>query len=185
MIHYLSYYRSDKNLGLAINERIDSLYATPDDWIVINDLDVCYLTPNSGRQIEDIARKVEFNTGLIGCLTNRVGVLRFLHDGQFSNEWDIRKHIATAIELERDHWAELTETNEVIPGYFMMFKKEVFDDIGGFVENDKYADGKFNSAIDQLGYKKYIAEGLYVFHLYRPGIQSINQARRSTKHLEL
>lgn len=184
MIHYLSYYRSDKNLGLALNERIESLYAASDDWIIVNDMDTCYLTPNSGRQIEDVARKAPFNTGLIGCLTNRVGVRRFLYNGQFSNEWDVRKHISTALELERDNWAKITETTEVIPGYFMMFKKEVFDDVGGFEEGTLEADRKFNQAIDSLGFQKFIAEGLYVFHLYRPGVQSINQARRSTKHLK-
>ena len=184
MIHYLSYYRSDKNLGLALNERINSLCIDPEDWIVINDLDICYLTPNAGRQIEEIANKAPHGTGLIGCMTNRVSIRKFLHKGQFSYDWNIQNHIAIAIELEREHWAKLTETNEVIPGYFMMFKKEVFDDVGGFEEGTMEADRKFNQAIDALGFRKFVAEGLYVFHLYRPGIQSINQARRSTKHLK-
>src|SRR5690554_6245220 len=100
MIHYIQYYHSDKNVDLALNERIDAMHTSPGDWIVVNDLDTCYLTPSSGRQIEEIALKAPYDTGLIGCLTNRVGIRRLLHNGQFSNEWDIQKHIATAIELE-------------------------------------------------------------------------------------
>lgn len=181
-IHYLQYYRSDKNLGLAINERISCLNIDFDDWIILTDMDACFLTPNAGKQLEHIALNAPKNTGLIGCMTNRVGERPFLLNGEFSNNWDMKHHIAKAIECEHDHYGELELTKDCIPGYFMMFKMSTYFNVE-FHENTLESDRIFNRDVDKLGLNKYIAKGLYMFHLYRPGLQSINQARRMTKHL--
>jgi hypothetical protein len=48
-IFYSNPFDLDKNIGKAYNEYLASINANDDDWIVLQDGDILYLTPDWGK----------------------------------------------------------------------------------------------------------------------------------------
>jgi len=110
MIHYLTPYSTDKNIGKAYNEAIGALVTAPNDWVVVMDGDISFLTPEWGRQIAEVASNTDF--ALIGCITGRLRSKYQLYNGKFDSKCDMYKCFDIARELESTHWAEVEE----VPG---------------------------------------------------------------------
>lgn len=180
MIAYSNPFRRDKDIGKAYNDFIAS---QPDDaWIVLQDGDMAYLTPNWGQIIEDAAVDTPRDFGLLGCMTNRLGGLHQCYNHTFSNDMNIVNHYEIAIKLENDYWSMVEETTGVA-GLFMMFHKDIWKEVGGFKEGTIYADTEFNKSVRQAGFKIGIIKGLYVFHVYRIWEKGHKAARKSVGHL--
>lgn len=178
-IFYSNPYNIDKNVGKSYNDFIKSLKAEPEDWIVIQDGDICYLTPDWGVRIEKALREEGNNFGLIGCYTNRLSVKGLLHNKECSEDFDIKNH----------HRIALTYTGEgiepykgIIAGFFMAFQVKTWQRVGGFVEKNISCDSIFNSMIKELGLKSGLIRSLYVFHLYR--IWAEKEPNNERKHLK-
>lgn len=181
MIFDITPFRSDKNIGKAYNERIKHL--PNDSWVIIRDADCMYLTPDYGNIIERLIINYGAEYDVIGAMTNRLGNDDMCFGGKFSDDMDIRNHIIIAQKVKND-----TSIKEVdlCAGFFMMFKKETWVKVGGFSEdiNDApYSDKRFCTKIKNAGGKIGIAQGLYLFHAYRPWEHTRETAHRSTKHL--
>ena len=179
MIHYIFPYSTEKNIGKAYNDQIGSLIPCPDDWIVIKDGDVAFLTPEWGRQIADVAKKTDF--ALIGCMTGRLRSKTQLHNGKFDHKCDMYKNLEDARELESRHWAEVEEVFG-IAGMFMMFQYKTWQKVR-FQEGTVKADMAFNRNVKSLGGKVGIIKGLYCFHGYRLWERTHHGAMSSFKHL--
>lgn len=187
-IFYITPYTSERNrhgfpnIGGAINSTIQHL---PDDaYICVRDGDTMFLTSDWGTQIEQI---IEANQDydLITCMTNRVGLKHHCCGEYFFNCSDISEHIAHAIRLKESFGNEVDQGTKlypitVAPGYCMIFKKSLWQKVGGFPDFDITFDRIFSHKVLKSGGKIGIAKGLYLFHLYR---WNEKDPKNSIKHL--
>jgi GT2 family glycosyltransferase len=162
-IHYSTPYSTSKNFGGAINDFCE-LIKDPQDWIVIRDMDTLFVQTHAGYVISRSLELHGSNFGLIGCMTNRLRGKHQLHNGEFSNNHDIKHHYEIGTHYQS---FEIEKTDKVIAGMFMAFQKKTFDLVGGFSENDKYFDIIFSSKILKAGLNLGIMKGLYIYHMYR------------------
>jgi len=164
------------NIGGEYNKCINEL---PDDcWVVLMDQDVLPLTSDFGNHVAEIIEANQ-HLDLIGCMTNRVGINQLCVSKELFNETDITVHIAKSNELWQLNGTK-TEPFNLVPGYFMLFRKSLWEKVVGFPEFDITFDRVFSSKVIKSGGKIGIATGLYLFHLYRFG--EINP-KQSVKHL--
>lgn len=162
-IFYSNPFSVDKNIGKAHNDFIKSLNANDDDWIVIQDGDMLYLTDDWGKRIEEALKKDGQNFGLIGCYTNRLRGKHQLHGNKFSYETDIKKHYEIALTYGG---CGVQEIKEYIAGFFMCFQYKTWKKIK-FTENSLAFDSLFSMRVKELGLKIGLIRSLYVFHSYR------------------
>ena len=170
MIHHISPYASDKYLGRALNAHIEPL---PNDaWICVRDNDTCFLTPNSGRLIEQaiIDRP---DVDLFTCATNRV------YGQGLSRESDIIVHHDTASRLEMGAKKYL-RIKGCVPAFFWLFRKSLwldnpFDDLPIISGNNSF-DARWTKDKDWV--KVRICH-LFVFHFYR-----LNKDKSDYSHLK-
>ena len=171
-IWYLQPYSVCKNIGAEYNRQIERLPSQ--DWICITDHDMMFLHPESKMQIYDVARAGEYD--LYGCLTNRLASIKQAPFVSLFDEPDIRKHIEVAEKLHTEKYGVVEPTSEAVAGMFMLFRKQTWEQVGGFRQNSIIFDRQFSEKIEKKG----LITGLYVFHLYRFGQ---NDPKHYVKHL--
>ena len=162
MLHIISPYDNEKNLGRAYNEEMKYYHA--DDWVCLKDHDTLFLLPDT---IRHISRYTELfpNAGILTCYTNRLANGEQLLTGRCMETDSIRSHIALAKEQEKKLY-QVTEMIKPISGFLMVIKKSTWDNI-------KFSDGCLG--IDNNYHLKVIASekkvlrmnGCYLFHTYR------------------
>jgi hypothetical protein len=177
-IFYSNPFSVDKNIGKAHNDFIKSLNANDDDWIVIQDGDMMYLTDDWGKRIQEALEKDGENFGLVGCYTNRLRGKHQLHGNEFSYETDIKKHY----EIAKTYGGGgIEEIKQGIAGVFMAFQYKTWKAVKGFDENSIVFDSLFNVKVRDKGLKVGLIRSLYVFHLYR--IWAEKEPWNEKKHL--
>lgn len=165
MIHILTPYSNEKNLGKAYNESVSLL---PDNsWACVTDYDVMFLTPDCGRILHDYAVKYP-ETGIFTCLTNRIHPMAKdqLLNG-VSDFTDILIHTKIA-QSQREKLYQVKEIDHPISGFLMMFSKKTWVN-HNFPEDRKClgVDNVFSDSVLRSGLKICVMEGLYVWHSYR------------------
>lgn len=168
-VHHITPARADKNFGKAINELIEGL--PENDWICLRDIDT--VPPYHELFIKQVEQIVNSNPPfvLIGCMTNRLGFEYQLVKGMF-DEWDMRVHRAKAKELSTINTIKPLRSGQAVAGLMMLFSKDTWRKAGKFPEGGvvirgNYVDYHFSKAVSKFG-KLGIAEGVYLFHNYRP-----------------
>lgn len=164
-IYYSNPYSVQKNIGKAIND-FCAIVPNEDDWIVIQDGDILYLTPDWGKRIQDAIKKDGDKFGLVSCYTNRLSSGHQLYGGKRSDNHDIRYHYKIANTYNAEG-IEPLKRHQNIAGFFMAFKKSTWRKVGGFRENDIAFDTSFCMAVKSKGYKIGLIRSLYVYHAYR------------------
>lgn len=188
MIHYITPGHSDLNLGREINNYVKLV--PDDDWICLRDIDTM---PSYHevffKQCEDISQT---DYGLVGCMTNRLGLQHHLIQGIKQENSDWKYHRNSGKLLWKKHKSNikqmdfnLQEMSHSIGGVFMMFSKKVWLAVGGFEEggvsiNGYFFDYLFTKKVIQAGFKIGIAEGIYMIHMYRPDAKD---TRTYTQHI--
>lgn len=168
MVHFLSPYRTDKNLGKSYNEAMALL---PDgDTACLRDIDTLFLTPDQPAIIEEYV--TEYPDSVLTCFTNRISQLsRPQLLGETVNEnSDIREHIKLA-ENQQDRYKITriaTEINRDISGFLMVVPKSVwlkfpFPEDGKCLGVDTY----WNRTIRAAGIKILRMDAVYIWHTYR------------------
>lgn len=156
------------DIGKGINDFISLL---PDDaWVCLRDSDTLFLTHRAQQQIDDIVNS-DPPFDVIGCRTNRLRSDYQVHDRERLFECpDIREHLLTAKQLEADNWCHLTElpAPEVVAGMFMLFRVSLWKRIK-FERKSIWFDIAFCNTVRAIGGRLAIAQGIYLFHLYRFG----------------
>jgi len=161
-VFYSNPYNTKKNIGKALNEFCELV---PDgSWICLQDGDICYLTPDWGVQIEDVAKKGGYD--LIGCMTNRLARRDQRIKDEIDDNHDVMYHYEIAERLKKENWGAVKETKKPIAGMFMLFPKSTWERVK-FAENDIAFDDTFSNAVRRGGGKLGIMQGLYVYHFYR------------------
>lgn len=166
MVHYISPYSDDKNIGKAYNEACARI---PDnDWICIFDQDVLFLLPDTRRRINEITARGEYDLYL--PVMNRLGFPYQLHRQKRSESHEIMEHRGIA----KTRWNVFTHKvepyNQITAGAVMVFRKSTW-------ANNKFATGKYNQVhfdahfgevLRNKGGKVGLMLGIYVYHMYRP-----------------
>lgn len=163
-VWYSNPFRKDKNIGKAYNDFIKSLKANDEDWLVLQDGDITYLTSDWGNRVEDALSLDGDKYGLVSCYTNRLNSKWQLHEQKFSEEMDIRKHHEIAIGYNKEG---IEDFKHIVAGFWMAFQLKTWKKTGGFIEKNIACDAIFNSQVRDLGLKVGLIRSLYVFHLYR------------------
>ena len=165
-IHFSNPYSTTKHIGEALN---DFCRMIPDenDWIVLQDGDMMYLTPDWGRLIHDSLSNNGNEFGLIGCYTNRLRGLHQLHNNQISHDHEMRYHY----NIAKQYANKDAKVNHIgqngVAGVFMAFQKKTWIDVNGFNEISIAFDSDFNVKVRQKGLKLGLINNLYVYHWYR------------------
>ena len=188
MIHYITPGHSDLNLGREINNAVRLV--NDDDWICLRDIDTMPAYHEVFfKQVEDISKT---NYGLVGCITNRLGLKHHLIDGEKSENSDWKYHRQIGKERYEMFGSSIVkcdfnmqEMSHSIGGVMMLFPKKVWESVGGFKEGGIAIDGKFfdwhfTKAVIEKGFKIGIASGIYLIHMYRPDAKD---TRYETSHL--
>jgi len=164
-IVYSNPFSINKNIGRALNEFCEKW--EDDTWIVLQDGDITYLTPDWGERIYKSLALHGSRFGLIGCFTNRLRGMHQCHNNTFSEDMNIKNHIKIA-QSEKYEDPGITDLKQLgVAGCFMAFKKSTWKEVGGFEENHIAFDTIFNQKVRAKGLKIGIMDNLYVFHLYR------------------
>lgn len=177
-IHYISPYRTDKNIGKAINEAVTALTCAEDDWIIHTDHDVLFLLPDTKRHIEEILTETTFD--ILGCLTNRIGVHEQLVGGFFNDHPNITEHIELAKQCWEANHGFVQATRGPLGAFMLCFRVSVWRELCGFKEGVINFDSLFCELARHRSYTTGIMQGIYIFHLYR--WNSMNP-KRDIKHL--
>jgi hypothetical protein len=162
-VWYSNPWSSDLNIGGAIN-RFCRLIENPNDWIVIQDGDICYITSDWGKRVKEALQLDGTKFGLVGCYTNRIKETRQCNGGKFSDDMNMRNHNLIANSYIG---SGIEPIEHGIAGFFMAFKKSTFDLVGGFQENSISFDTIFNVKVREKGLKLGLIRSLYVWHSYR------------------
>lgn len=177
-IYYSNPFRSDKNIGKAYNDFIKKLSPNDDDWIVLQDGDMMYLTPDWGKRIEDALRLDGHKFGIVGCYTNRLNSVNQLHGRKLSEDFNIKNHHDISLGYNEEG---IEPFGHIVAGMFMAFQYKTWKMVGGFVEKNISCDAIFNQMIFERGMTSGLIRSLYVFHLYR--IWADKDPRNERKHL--
>lgn len=178
MIHYISPFRRDKNIGLAINDAVKTLMSRGEDWIVLTDHDTLFLLPDTKLHIEEILGKTECD--ILGCKTNRVGVPEQLLQGAFLDFDGIREHIRIARDVWEGYGDQIRSTNGPVAAFMLCFRVRTWLKLSGFDEGVLNFDTLFAHKARLMGFKTGIMQGIYVWHSYR--LES-PAPRKDIKHL--
>lgn len=167
MIHILTPYRTDKDLGKAYN---DACALIPKgDWICLMDIDCMFLTPDAPELMQKYVDKWP-ETGVFTALCNRVSPLSFeqLWGGKPSNDADMLHHIEIAQLLVSNNPTVKPLLRGEISGYLMLFSRETW-------EQNPFDEGIGCLAVDTFWSRRIVASGkdikvmqnIYVWHTYR------------------
>lgn len=177
-IFYSNPFALDKNIGKAYNEFVRSLKAEDEDWIVLQDGDILYLTHDWGKRIHDALALDGDKFGLVSCYTNRLRSKHQLHGKEFNYDLNVQKHYEIALSYQGDG---IQEIKEYIAGFFMAFQFKTWKKAKGFKENSAAFDSIFSVQVKELGLKIGLIRSLYVFHGYR--LWADNEPWNDNKHL--
>jgi hypothetical protein len=137
-----------------------------------------FLQPDWGKQIAAIVDQYS-DYDLVGCVTNRLASINQLHEKQFSDNPDILHHKAIADQLYEKYCNLVKPFTGVVAGMFLLFPRKTWEK-HLFKENDIRFDVHFSRGIMAAGGKIGLAQGLYVFHMYRLGQPN---PKRAYQHL--
>lgn len=178
--HYISPYSRSKNFGGAINDAVNQLCPSPEDWIIHVDQDVCFLLPDTKAHIEEILEGTDFD--LLGCMTNRCNVpAQQTFCVPDYPETDVKFHQKMAMARYSYHNALVSVTGSHIAAFLLCFRYSTFTELGGFEENTMHFDKRFCKAALKACKRIGIMQGIYVYHHYR--MWSDNPVL-DTKHLQ-
>lgn len=192
MIFYFTPYSTERNLGKAYNQHM-ALLPKDDDWGVLMDGDIMFMTFDWGHQIK---KAIEDNpdAGIISCYTNRISKRKIQLDEIDSS--DILVHRIHAKLLDNKFKGTYRKISGMISGFLMIIKKKTWKDAGKFPEWENHIldlDGAISNRVRKLKKSIILMRGMYVFHYYRMAEGAaykghlmdaqafLNRTRRTTK----
>ena len=173
MLHIVSPYDNEKNLGRAYNEAMK--YYNADDWVCLKDHDTLFLLPDTIRHISHYTELFP-NAGILTCYTNRLANGEQLLGLRVSENDSIRSHIEIARLRERSLY-DTTLLLKPISGFLMVIRKSTWDRVK-FDDGCLGVDNKYHLKIVAAGLDVLRMNGIYVWHTYR-----LINGVRDKKHL--
>lgn len=169
MIHIVTPYRTDKNLGRAYNEAFERC---PDgDWLCLTDIDVLFLTPDAPVLMDKYIEK--WPEAVFTCWTNRISSLAVEQKANYFHceSPDLFFH------LRRAEWAATQDLSATLlrrgemSGFLMLISKETWKkcpapeylEKGGCIGVDTW----WTRAMVAQGIPLMRMDNIYVWHTYR------------------
>lgn len=181
-IYYIQPYRTDKNIGKAVNDALEQIIAPPRaayaDWICLTDHDMMWLLPDTKMHVEAILQVTDYD--ILGCMTNRLRLPEQLVGGLFNEDDRIREHIKIARDCWNNAGPMVIDAQGIMAGFMLCFRVSAWDKVGGFVEDTPCFEWHFDFEARKMGLRVGLMKGIYVFHSYR--LWS-NNARKDCNHL--
>lgn len=169
MVYFSQPWNSAGDIGKAYNDFM-ALLPFDEDFACFIDADATWLTPNFGKQIEDIIVKYP-ECGLFTCMTNRVKFKRQVTGNWDSN--DIALHREIAADLQEKHYDEIEELSNIslgcLSGVIILIRKSVWKKLGGFSNGFLGVDNDIHIEAYKHFEPVYLMKGVYVYHWYRGG----------------
>ena len=85
---------------------------------------MCYLTPDWGKQIEEVIRRHGNKYALFGCMTNRLARQHQRHTDEIDDNHDMLYHYEIAVDRKERFWAEVEPTTLPVAGLADAFSKK-------------------------------------------------------------
>jgi hypothetical protein len=165
MIHIITPYRIDKNLGRAYNEAME-IVPTMDSACFI-DGDTLFLTYDFGTIIEEYSKL--YPDAVLTCYTNRIHRLsKQLYNGVLDDSYNIKDWIMEAETVRDKRTVTPILPGEGMSGFLMVVPKTVWHKVQ-FIENGGClgVDSKFRIDVHNAGIPILIMDGLLIWHTYR------------------
>jgi glycosyltransferase involved in cell wall biosynthesis len=164
-----------KNIGAAYN-RYMKLLPNDEDWACFIDHDAMWTTRDWFKQLGDILLDNP-DYGLLSVCTNRIGNSDQKLSG-FAEESNILRHRAIGKQLFNQEGTKVKDVTDKhrISGVVMLIRKDVWKKAGGFMSGFLGVDNDMHSRVAKAGFKVGICRGLYVYHWYRQGDESLPPA---------
>ena len=172
-IHYLQPFAMDKNIGGAYNKALRAL--PREDYVAITDQDTLKFFGFAQRLNEVLNSLEDPANTLLTCKTNRLK----LPNPQVVEELYDQDSIAAHQEYFNNNWKKYgteTERLKVAAGVLMVFNVGTLLNLGGFAENSIVFDKLISFKYLASGKRVLMAQGLYLFHLYRYGTPNPGEA---------
>lgn len=148
--------------------KVDNEIMSHEGWTLVLDHDVFICHPFWYKICQKLIDKHP-DAGVILCRSSRSPIKDYVPPGAPEGD-DLSKHIAFAARLWQQNGLSTREVkHRKIPGPFLLINKEIWKDIrdlskvGNVLE---YFDAHLALRLLKHGLKKYVATGLYVYHLY-------------------
>jgi len=166
MIYRFQPFSDTKNLGKAYNDHIK---LTPDNsWICLQDYDTCFL--DSGFYKNMMAYILRYpEQGIFTCYTNRTLCKEQQFRGQIFDNPNMDHWRNISKEVHSKPMA-LKDINKEISGFCILFNKDKWKEVGGFMEREGRClgiDNNFCWTILKKGYKIGLMENVFCVHYYR------------------
>lgn len=177
MIHFVTPYREDRNLGKGYNEAMQLI--GEDDWLCITDYDVLFLLPDTIKNIMQYPLKFPDGDVFV-CYANRTHISNAqLFEGKINDCDQISKHIEIAKRIQEEG-ISVTKIEQNISGFLMLISKKTWHEIK-FTEDLKClgVDTWFSKCLLQAKKTIYRMNNIYVFHIYR-----LDKGINNKSHLE-
>jgi GT2 family glycosyltransferase len=168
MIHSIAVpYWPEKELGRSYNYHMRHFSG---DWICFQDHDVLQVNPNWFRMACKAVAKAGKEAGMITCVTNAIAQgLQLRMDAP--SDHNVVSHMRFAKKVEQEKGWEPKEVtrqpNNQFSGFFFITHKKAWLDVGGFKNGFLGVDNYYHADVEHRGYKSYVIEGLYAYHMYR------------------
>jgi len=161
-----------RKLAFAYNRAMENTTA---EWVLFIDQDLFICNPKWYKMSLSAIEQVGGNAGWITAKCNRIGsgAQRFVPP---KDPNDVLYHIEIAKQLYKTHGNEVKLVTGKLSGFFILTSKKAWKDAGGFRDRGKglsKVDRDYCVRIRKAGYKTYVMPGLYFFHLYKKGKQTI------------
>jgi hypothetical protein len=151
---------------------LSSLNANDEDWVVMQDGDILYLTGDWGKRIYDaLALGWTINFGLVGCYTNRLRAKHQLHNHEFNYDLDVRRHYEIALELTKVKASR--RSNNILLVFLWPFNTRPGSGKLGLRRIVLLFDSLFSMRVKEMGLNIGLIKSLYVFH----GVPHFGQRR--------
>ena len=162
VVHYVSPYAVDYNLGASYNAAANGLKAS--DYIALMDNDACFLDVRFGRWIAETI-KANPHYDIFVPRTNR------LRDdmqrvNQMMNVADIKKHREVTETIWKKNSTNMIDAERPPAGLCMIMKVSTLRKLK-FRNGLLVIDTDFMWRAKNAGYKIGIMQGIYLFHYYR------------------
>ena len=177
MIYYFTPYSLEKNIGKAYNQYM-SLLPNDEDYGVLMDGDIMFLTFDWGHQIAEVIKKHP-DAGIITCQTNRIAKNKVQLYSEDSP--DVLVHRLIAKDLDNKFRGQTRQIRQSISGFLMIIQKKTWEEVGKFPEIPNKIldiDTRFSRMILNAKKTIYLMRGMYVFHYYR-----LAEGRKYKDHL--
>jgi len=170
MIFKIQPYTVDKS-QFGVEYNLHCSVVPKGEWILLLDWDAMILSRESYALMQKAIDRYP-DTAVFGAMTNRISYSHQRLGVEMDGNDSIRNHIKIATEQAMKYSDGESVEAPAIAGFFMLFNRTYWEQIGGFQEKimddrGRLFDENFSVKAWNIGKKCRVIKGIYCFHQYR------------------